>query len=241
MNNNKNIEKNDHMAADTASPKLTLATGYNALLKGNRDWVQKQLNADADYFNKLAKGQQPEVLWIGCSDSRVPANEVTNTRPGEVFVHRNIANVCVHSDMNMLSVLDYAVNVLKVKHVIVAGHYGCGGVAAAIGKKQFGLIDNWLRNIKDVYRLHSHELDRITDEEARVNRLVELNVTEQVYNVCKTTIIQNAWKERTDLQVHGWVIDLKTGLVKDLKVSSNTPDALGYVYKVDKAEATASH
>lgn len=235
--NNKQIEKNDHIAVDTASPKLTLNTGYNALLKGNRDWVQKQISADADYFMKLAKGQQPEILWIGCSDSRVPANEVTNTRPGEVFVHRNIANICVHSDMNMLSVLDYAVNVLKVKHVIVAGHYGCGGVAAAIGKKQFGLIDNWLRNIKDVYRLHSHELDRITDEEARINRLVELNVTEQVYNVCKTTIIQNAWKTRTDLQVHGWVIDLKTGLVKDLKVSNSSPDTLGYVYKVDKFEA----
>lgn len=235
--NNKQIEKNDHIAVDTASPKLMLNTGYNALLKGNRDWVQKQISADADYFMKLAKGQQPEILWIGCSDSRVPANEVTNTRPGEVFVHRNIANICVHSDMNMLSVLDYAVNVLKVKHVIVAGHYGCGGVAAAIGKKQFGLIDNWLRNIKDVYRLHSHELDRITDEEARINRLVELNVTEQVYNVCKTTIIQNAWKTRTDLQVHGWVIDLKTGLVKDLKVSNSSPDTLGYVYKVDKFEA----
>lgn len=239
--NNKQIEKNDHIAVDTATPKLTLATGYNALLQGNRDWVQKQISADADYFIKLAKGQQPEVLWIGCSDSRVPANEVTNTKPGEVFVHRNIANMCVHSDMNMLSVLDYAVNVLRVKHVIVAGHYGCGGVAAAIGKKQFGLIDNWLRNIKDVYRLHAHELDRITDEDARINRLVELNVTEQVYNVCKTTIIQNAWKERTDLQVHGWVIDLKTGLVKDLKVSSSSPDMLGYVYKLDKAEAVAAH
>lgn len=241
MNTNIKNEKNDHIAVDTASPELTLTTSYNALLQGNRDWVKKQVTADAGYFTKLAKGQQPEVLWIGCSDSRVPANEVTNTKPGEVFVHRNIANVCVHSDMNMLSVLDYAVNVLRVKHVIVAGHYGCGGVAAAIGKKQFGLIDNWLRNIKDVYRLHSHELDRITDEETRINRLVELNVTEQVYNVCKTTIIQNAWKERKDLEVHGWVIDLKTGLVKDLKVSSNGPDKLGYVYKLDKAEAASAH
>lgn len=240
MNTNKN-EKNNDITVDTASPKLTLATSYNSLLQGNRDWVKKQVAADADYFNKLAKGQQPEVLWIGCSDSRVPANEVTNTRPGEVFVHRNIANVCVHSDMNMLSVLDYAVNVLKVKHIIVAGHYGCGGVAAAMSKKQFGLIDNWLRNIKDVYRLYSHELDRITDEETRVNRLVELNVTEQVYNVCKTTIVQNAWKMRTDLQVHGWVIDLKTGLVKDLKVSSNGPNTLGYVYQVDKAEMVTQH
>ncbi|MES2279563.1 MAG: carbonic anhydrase [Bacteroidota bacterium] len=240
MENTKNL-KNGHIAVDTASNKLTLTTGYNSLLQGNRDWVKKQLDGDADYFTKLAKGQSPEVLWIGCSDSRVPANEVTGTKPGEVFVHRNIANVCVHSDMNMLSVLDYAVNVLKVKHVIVAGHYGCGGVAAALSKKQFGLIDNWLRNIKDVYRLHSHELDRITDQETKVNRLVELNVTEQVYNVCKTTIIQNAWKERTDLEVHGWVIDLKSGLVKDLKVSSSSPDMLGYVYEVEKAEAVTAH
>ena len=240
METTKN-QKNGNIAVDTASNKLTLSTGYNSLLQGNRDWVKKQVTADPDFFTNLAKGQSPEVLWIGCSDSRVPANEVTNTKPGEVFVHRNIANVCVHSDMNMLSVLDYAVNVLKVKHVIVAGHYGCGGVAAALTNKQFGLIDNWLRNIKDVYRLHAHELDRITDHETKVNRLVELNVTEQVYNVCKTTIIQNAWKERTDLEVHGWVIDLKTGLVKDLNVTSNSPEELGYVYKVSQPEAVAAH
>ena len=175
MNNTKNLN-NDKQAVNTADNKLTLSTGYRSLLKGNRDWVTKQLEGDPEYFTNLAKGQSPEVLWIGCSDSRVPANEVTNTKPGEVFVHRNIANVCVHSDMNMLSVLDYAVNVLKVKHVIVAGHYGCGGVAAALTNKQFGLIDNWLRNIKDVYRLHSNELDRITDLEAKTNRLVELTL-----------------------------------------------------------------
>jgi carbonic anhydrase len=143
--------------------------------------------------------------------------------------------------MNMLSVLDYAVNVLKVKHVIVAGHYGCGGVAAAMSNKQFGLIDNWLRHIKDVYRLHSHELDRITDETQKQNRLVELNVSEQVYNLCKTSIIQNAWMERHDLEVHGWVIDLGTGLVKDIKVSSSSPHNLGYVYELDSVEAVASH
>jgi carbonic anhydrase len=181
------------------------------------------------------------VLWIGCSDSRVPANEVTGTKPGEVFVHRNIANVCNHSDMNMLSVLDYAVNVLKVKHVIVAGHYGCGGVAAALSNKQFGLIDNWLRHIKDVYRLHSHELDRITDHTQKVNRLVELNVSEQVYNLCKTSIVQNAWMERHDLEVHGWVIDLGSGLVKDLKVTSSSPHNLGYVYELNGVEAIAAH
>lgn len=229
-------KKNGH-TVEATNTTFNPTDSYNTLIKGNRDWVQRQLDADADYFTNLAKGQSPEVLWIGCSDSRVPANEVTGTKPGEVFVHRNIANVCVHSDMNLLSVMDYAVNVLKVKHVIVAGHYGCGGVAAALTNKQFGLIDNWLRNIKDVYRLHSHELERITDQEAKVNRLVELNVTEQVYNVCKTTIIQNAWKERSDLHVHGWVIDLKSGLVKDLKVSNSSPKTLGYVYEVEKAEA----
>ncbi len=210
--------------------------GYEELLQGNRDWVKSELDQDPDYFRKLAAGQEPDVLWIGCSDSRVPANEVTNTRPGQVFVHRNIANVCVHSDMNMLSVLDYAVNVLKVKHVIVSGHYGCGGIAAALSNKQFGLIDNWLRHIKDVYRLHSHELDRITDEAKKLDRLVELNVVEQVYNLCKTTIIQNAWREREDLEIHGWVIDLKTGLVKDLQVTAKSSENLGTVFKLDESK-----
>ncbi|MGV3508337.1 MAG: carbonic anhydrase, partial [Sphingobacteriaceae bacterium] len=140
---------------------------YDQLLQGNRDFVKEILSNDPDYFQKLASGQSPEVLWIGCSDSRVPANQLTNTKPGEVFVHRNIANLCIHTDMNMLSVLDYAVNVLKVKHVIVAGHYGCGGVAAAMGNKQHGVIDNWLRHIKDVYRLHAHELDLISNENLR--------------------------------------------------------------------------
>ncbi|WP_256012937.1 carbonic anhydrase [Desertivirga xinjiangensis] len=206
---------------------------YQQLLEGNRTFVAEQLSTDPDYFTTLASGQKPEVLWIGCSDSRVPANQVTNTKPGEVFVHRNIANVCVHSDMNMLSVLDYSVNVLKVKHVIVAGHYGCGGVAAAMSNKQYGLIDNWLRHIKDVYRLHAHELDLITDDQKRTDRLVELNTIEQVFNLCKTTIIQNAWKERDDLQVHGWVIDIRTGLLKDLKVSCSNSDNLGKVFALD--------
>lgn len=234
-------KKNGKPVIDITTLKLAQSDSYNALIKGNKDWVNSRLKDDPDFFKKLSKGQSPQVLWIGCSDSRVPANEVTGTKAGEVFVHRNIANVCVHSDMNMLSVLDYAVNVLKVKHVIVAGHYGCGGVAAAMSNKQFGLIDNWLRHIKDVYRLHSHELDRITDETQRINRLVELNVSEQVYNLCKTTIIQNAWMERHDLEVHGWVIDLGTGLVKDIKVSSSSPHNLGYVYELDGVEAVAQH
>jgi len=235
--------KNDNHkpALNTEEIKLKQVESYQAILKGNRIWVEGRVKDDPEYFKNLAKGQSPEILWIGCSDSRVPANEVTGTKTGEVFVHRNIANVCVHSDMNMLSVLDYAVNVLKVKHVIVAGHYGCGGVAAAIGHKQFGLIDNWLRHIKDVYRLHSHELDRITDQEQKVNRLVELNVSEQVYNICKTSIVQNAWKQRTDLEVHGWVIDLATGLAKDLKVSSDGSHNLGYVYELDGLEGLNVH
>src|SRR6476620_764213 len=159
---------------------------YKKILDNNKAWVETSLSKDPNYFMHLAKGQTPPLLWIGCSDSRVPANEIIGAKPGEVFVHRNIANMCVHSDMNMLSVLDYAVNVLKVKHVIVAGHENYGGVAAAMSNKQFGLIDNWLRHIKDVYRLHAQELESIPDEKDRVNRLIELNVTEQVYNLCKT-------------------------------------------------------
>lgn len=227
----KNQTKATLEAADHV--KVMQMERYNSLLKGNRDWVEAVQNEDPEYFIKLAKGQEPEVLWIGCSDSRVPANIITNTRAGEVFVHRNIANVCNHSDMNMLSVLDYAVNVLKVKHVVVAGHYGCGGVSAAMSNKQHGLIDNWLRHIKDVYRLHSNELDRISDPEQKLNRLVELNVVEQVYNLCKTSIIQNAWKQRSDLEVHGWVIDISTGLLKDLKVSNDGTQDLGHVYRLD--------
>ncbi|WP_407429330.1 carbonic anhydrase [Arcticibacter sp.] len=214
---------------------------YEQLLEGNKLFVQREIEQDPEYFKKLASGQKPDVLWIGCSDSRVPANQVTNTRPGEVFVHRNIANVCVHSDMNMLSVLDYAVNVLKVKHVIVAGHYGCGGVEAAMSNKQFGLIDNWLRHIKDVYRLHSHELDLITDDKARAKRLVELNVIEQVFNLCKTTIIQNAWSERTDLQIHGWVVDISTGIVKDMHVSCSNSGNLGRVFDLAKNQVPQAH
>lgn len=206
---------------------------YEKLLAGNRKFVEGEIERDPDYFTNLAAGQHPEILWIGCSDSRVPANQLTNTRPGDVFVHRNVSNLCVHSDMNMLSVLDYAVNVLKVKHVLVAGHYCCGGIAAAMSNKQFGLIDNWLRHIKDVYRLHSKELDAMEDENARLERFVELNVIEQVKNLCKTTIVQNAWKERSDLAIHGCVIDIKTGLLKDLDVTCISPVDLEKVFTLD--------
>lgn len=241
MTINENKKNGSTPVIDAGSVKLAQKQSYDALIKGNSDWVAERLKENPGYFTELAKGQHPEVLWIGCSDSRVPANQVTGTKPGEVFVHRNIANVCVHTDMNMLSVLDYAVNVLKVKHIIVAGHHGCGGVAAALSNKQFGIIDNWLRHIKDVYRLHSHELDRITDHAQKINRLVELNVSEQVYNLCKTSIVQNAWMERSDLQVHGWVINLSTGLVQDLGVTSSGPDNLGYVYELDSTQTLSVH
>ena len=204
---------------------------YNSLLDGNKQFIADSLKSDPEYFEKLAKGQSPPVLWIGCADSRVPANQITNTAPGQVFVHRNIANMVIHSDMNMLSVLDYAVNVLKVKHVIVTGHYGCGGVIAAISNKQFGLIDNWLRHIKDVYRLHAKALDSIADEEERCDRLVELNVIENVYNLCKTTIVQNAWQTGQPLGVHGWVYSLKTGLITDMKVSAYDNANMENVFK----------
>ncbi|MGF1924567.1 MAG: carbonic anhydrase, partial [Bacteroidia bacterium] len=195
---------------------------YEGLLQGNIDWVGDMLNADPTYFDKLSAGQTPPVLWIGCSDSRVPANQITNTMPGDIFVHRNIANVVVHTDMNMLSVLDYSVNVLKVKHVIVCGHYGCGGVNAALGNKQVGIIDNWLRNIRDVYRMHEREMQTIKDPEQRSNRLVELNAIEGAANVMNTSIVQNAWSIGQELAVHAWVYSLKTGLIKDLKVTSSS-------------------
>ncbi|WP_121808819.1 carbonate dehydratase [Mucilaginibacter kameinonensis] len=204
---------------------------YEGLLEGNKKFIEGALAEDPEYFDKLANGQKPPVLWIGCADSRVPANQITNTAPGEIFVHRNIANMVIHSDMNMLSVLDYAVNVLKVKHVIVTGHYGCGGVNAAMGNNQFGLIDNWLRHIKDVYRLHADELDAIVDETERSNRLVELNVIENVNNLCKTSIVQNAWKNGQDLSVHGWVYSLSTGVINDMKVSTSSNEKMDAVFK----------
>lgn len=206
---------------------------YNDLLEGNRKWVEETLELDPEYFEKLAKGQTPPVLWIGCSDSRVPANQVTGTLPGEVFVHRNIANVVSHTDLNLLSVMDFAVNVLKVRYIIVAGHYKCGGVAAALTSKQFGVIDNWLRHIKDVYRLHKAEIDAIKDKQEKENRLVELNVVEGVFNVCKTTIVQNAWESGQELSVHGWVIDISTGLVKDQHVSISDNDSMDEVYQMN--------
>lgn len=205
---------------------------YDGLLKGNVDWVEDMKKADPAYFDKLSAGQNPPVLWIGCSDSRVPANQITNTLPGDIFVHRNIANVVVHTDMNMLSVLDYSVNVLKVKHVIVCGHYGCGGVNAALGNKQVGIIDNWLRNIRDVYRMHEREMQTMKDPEQKFNRLVELNAIEGAANVSNTSIVQNAWANGQELAVHAWVYSLKTGLIKDLKVTSTGLEDVPPAFKV---------
>ena len=196
-----------------------LKKSFDKIIDGNKEWMNFVKNDTSGRFQQLSKGQNPEILWIGCADSRVPANEITGTKPGEVFVHRNIANVCVHSDMNMLSVLDYAVNVLKVKHIIVAGHYGCGGVAASLSSSQFGIIDNWLQHIKDVYRLNAAEIDAITDKNQKEDRLVELNVQEQVSNLSRTSIVQNAWKNGQELCLHGWVYGLDTGIVKDLEVN----------------------
>ncbi|WP_316823336.1 carbonate dehydratase [Pedobacter gandavensis] len=206
---------------------------YEGLLQGNKDWVAATLSEDPKFFERLSAGQKPPILWIGCSDSRVPANQITNTNPGDIFVHRNIANVVVHTDMNMLSVLDYAVNVLEVEHVIVCGHYGCGGVDAAMGNKQYGIIDNWLRNIKDTYRLHYHELDMITDKKKRSERLVELNVIEGVFNLTKTSIVQNRWANGKKLSLHGWAYSLENGFISDLGVTCENNSTLNSVFRMD--------
>lgn len=205
---------------------------YNRLLEGNRNWSEQKLKEDPDYFKGLTLGQNPEYLWIGCSDSRVPANEITGTKSGEIFVHRNIANMVVHTDMNLLSVVYYAVEVLHVKHIIVCGHYGCGGVMAAMNNKDNGFVNNWLRNIKEVYERNRIELESISDLKERENRLVELNVISQVCNLGKTRIIQQAWKRR-ELQVHGWVYGFDNGLIKDLKVMLDEITDLEPIFRYD--------
>lgn len=212
---------------------MNMENFYKSLLDNNKVWVSKNLEKDPDFFNRLANGQQPPLLWIGCSDSRVPANEIIGAQPGEVFVHRNIANMVIHTDISMLSVLDYAVNVLNVKHIIVCGHYGCGGVQAAMGNKNIGLIDNWIRHIKDVYRHHATELNSIDGEKDRFNRFVELNVVEQVFDLAKTSIVQGTWKKKKELHIHGWVYDIADGLINDLEVTIRNNETLGEVYKLD--------
>jgi carbonic anhydrase len=211
-------------------PKLNL-TSHNALMleqlfHNNRDWAASMVAQDADFFKKLARQQSPEYLWIGCSDSRVPANEIVDLLPGELFVHRNIANVVVHTDLNCLSVLQFAIDVLGVKHVIVCGHYGCSGVHAAMARRRVGLADNWLRHVQDVYQKHERYLSDMLPTREKQDRLCELNVIEQVINVCQTTIVQDAWERKQDLTVHGWVYGLQDGLLRNLGMTVSGADEL---------------
>lgn len=189
---------------------------YERLLLENKAWAAEKLQDDPEFFSRLSHLQTPEFLWIGCSDSRVPANEITGTQPGEIFVHRNIANMVVHTDLNLLSVLQYAVEVLHVKHIIVCGHYGCGGVKAALTQHNFGIINKWLRNIKDVYRIHREEIDTLKTDDEKVDKLIDLNVKEQVLNLAKTSIVQKAWKNQHYPHLHGWVYSIDNGIIKPI-------------------------
>lgn len=202
------------------------------LLEGNRLFVDHKMKEDPRFFERLADRQTPEFLWIGCADSRVPADQITGTQPGEIFVHRNVANLVVHTDVSVLTTIDYAVKVLGVKHIIVCGHYACGGVRAAMTRKPHGLIDNWLRNIKDVYRLHQAQLEAIEDPRARERRMVELNVIEQAYNVCKTSTVQESWEKTSFPHVHGWVYEVGGGHLKPLTDELDR-DVLGRIYNFD--------
>ncbi|KAB2915235.1 MAG: carbonic anhydrase [Bacteroidetes bacterium] len=201
----------------------------------NKAWAEDKLHDDPDFFKTLKTGQKPDFFWIGCSDSRVPANEITNTASGQIFVHRNIANMVVNTDMNLMSGLQFAIEELKVKHVIVCGHYGCGGVKAALSNKHHGLINKWIRNIKDVYRLHRDEIDSVPNDDRRVNKLVELNVIEQTQNVAKTSIVQQAWHTGDGPHLHGWVYDLGDGLLKSL-IHIKPGDPIDPIYKFSDLE-----
>lgn len=217
-----------------------MKASYERLIENNKAWAAEKFRLEPDFFTTSAQGQSPEFLWVGCSDSRVPANEITGTQSGEIFVHRNIANMVVHTDLNFLSVLQYAVEVLKVKHIIVCGHYGCGGVNAAMGPINHGLVNKWLRNIKEVYAKHADELNAISDAVERSNRFVELNVIEQVRNLAKTSVVQKAWASRS-LQVHGWVYGIGDGRIKDLDCKVDEIDDLDpifrYEFHKDKVDA----
>ncbi len=204
----------------------------NMLFQKNKDWADSKIKKNPAYFQQMAEAQDPHYLWIGCSDSRVPANEIVGLEPGELFVHRNVANLFPHTDFNCLSVLEYGVDLLKIQHVIVCGHYGCNGVKAAMENHQLGLVDNWLRNIRDVYARFKDELDLIPNETDRYDRLVELNVMQQVLNVCHTTIVQNAWMRGQPLWVHGWVYDISTGTLKDLDCCVNGIDQVEQIYRI---------
>lgn len=212
-----------------------MENSYKRLLEGNKRYSISKKFEDPEYFKNLGKGQSPEYLWIGCSDSRVPANEITGTESGQIFVHRNIANMVVHTDLNLLSVVEYAVEVLKVKHIIVCGHYGCGGIRASMTNTSFGYVDNWLRNIKEVYEKNKAELEAISDPDKREDRLTELNVIQQVRNLAKTKVVQRAWKNRS-LQVHGWVYGINSGLITDLNSSMDEVDSLEPIFRYDIEE-----
>ena len=221
--------------ADDAGSMRTLPD----LFQNNREWARRTSERDPGFFESLAAQQSPKYLWIGCSDSRVPANEIVGLRPGELFVHRNVANVVVHTDLNCLSVLQYATDVLKVEHVIVCGHYGCGGVRAAHFRSSLGLIDNWLRHVQDVRDRHQSLIDAVADEEARIDRLCELNVVEQVRHVCQTTIVQDAWRRGQPLAVHGWIYDVCDGLLRDLNSTIARIDEISSVHAQATAESTS--
>lgn len=203
------------------------------LFEQNKNWAEKVKESDPDFFAKLARQQNPELLWIGCSDSRVPANQVVDMLPGQVFVHRNIANIVVHTDLNCLSVIQYAVDVLKVKHIIVCGHYDCGGIRAAMDNQEHGLIDNWLRNIKDTYHKHQTQIDALENQRDRVNLLCEFNVKEQVANICHTTIVQKAWKAGQPLAVHGWIYSIENGILKDLNVCITNLEEISQIHRIE--------
>lgn len=209
----------------------------NVLFQKNEDWVIGKVRKDSAYFRRMAAAQDPLYMWVGCSDSRVPANEIVGLEPGELFVHRNVANLFPHTDFNCLSVLEYAVDLLKIQHVIVCGHYGCGGVKAAMEDHHLGLVDNWLRNIRDVYARHKKELDAFTDAQKRYDRLVELNVSQQVLNICHTTIVQSAWSRGQPLSIHGWVYNMETGRLKDLNCCFSDQDQLESIYRINVSES----
>ena len=202
------------------------------LFEKNKQWAAKLKLSDPDFFSNLALQQNPEYLWIGCSDSRVPANQIVNLPPGEVFVHRNIANLVIHTDLNCLSVIQYAVEILKVKHIIVCGHYGCSGIKASFDNQEHGLIDNWLRHIKDIYRYHQAKINALQTEKDKIDLLCELNVIEQVANICHTTIVQNAWKAGQVLAVHGWIYGIEDGILKDLDVCITNIGDISQTHKI---------
>jgi carbonic anhydrase len=212
--------------------KIPKIKPIDKLIENNRKWAADVVKDDPEFFSRLSNTQKPDFLWIGCSDSRVPADRITGTQPGEIFVHRNIANMVIHTDMNLLAVLEYAVDHLNVSHIIVCGHYGCGGVKAAMTRHNYDLINKWIRNIKDVYRMHRDKIDYQTKPEERLNKLIELNVEEQVMNLAKTSIVQRAWKAKKSPEIHGWVYSLEDGLIKEL-CTVGYKDHLDPLYEFD--------